>query len=201
MIDLQLDGAGVGFAFGEAGLEFFGAHAESAVVGEAINEVVAGALAGTVGAGGGDGVLFDDFVGGLASDPALHGGHHDGRAEEEGQIMAIFPLDHGGVGVHLIEDGDESLEQSVGGKKGIGQHDAAHDGAGDVALIPLIPGEARGHREIAAEDGFESVDPFAAAAVHFVRHRGRADLAFGEAFAGELVSGHESERFRKAGRG
>lgn len=200
-VDLGLDGAGVGFAFFEAGPEFVFGHAEADVLGEALDEIVAFAFSAAVGLGGGDGVFFDDFVGGLASDAAFDGGHHDGGAEEEGEVVLIFSLDDGGVGIHLIEDGDHGLEQSVDCEEGVGEHDAADDGAGDVAFVPLVSGEGGGHGEVAAEDGFESVDALAGAAVHFVRHGGGADLAFGEAFGGEFVPGHEAESLGEAGGG
>ena len=170
MIDLGAGGTGVGLAFGEAGFEFGGAHAEAAVGDEAGDEVVALALPGTVGAGGGDGVFLDHFVRGLASDAALHRRHHDRGAEEEGQVMPVLPFDHGGVRIHLVEDRDEGLEEPVDREEGVGQHDAAHHGAGDVAFIPLVPGEGRSHREMTAEDDLEAVDAFAAPAIHLVRH-------------------------------
>jgi hypothetical protein len=75
---------------------------------------------GTIGAGGGDGVLFDHFVSGLTTDPTFYCGHHDGRAEKEGKVVAILALDHGGVGVHLIEDRDKGFEETVRSKKRIG---------------------------------------------------------------------------------
>ena len=69
MIDLGAGGAGVGLAFREAGFEFGRGHAEAAIGGETGDEVIAIAFPGAVGAGGGDGVLLDHFVGGLAADP------------------------------------------------------------------------------------------------------------------------------------
>ncbi len=46
---------------------------------------------------------------------------------------------------------------------------------------------------MAFEDEVEAVDALAGAGVHFVRHGGGTDLAFGEAFGGEFVAGHEAE--------
>ena len=199
-VDLGLNGAGVGFAFVEAGLKFVSTHAESAVDGEAADHVVGVRLTVAVGLGSGDGVLFNDFVGGLATDPVFDGGHHDGGAEKEGEVVLILTLDDGGVGVHLIQNGDHGFKESVDGEEGVGQHDAADDGAGDIALVPLIAGEAGCHGEVAAENGLEAVDALATAAVHFVWHGGGTDLAFGEAFTGEFVSGHEADRLGEAGR-
>lgn len=65
-------------------------------------------------------MLFDDVVRGLAADSGFDGGHHDGGGEEEGEVVLGLLGNDGGIGLHLVEDGEEGFEQSVGGKEGVG---------------------------------------------------------------------------------
>ena len=83
---------------------------------------------------GGNGVFLDRLVGGFPANSGLDGFHEDGRGRKEGEITAVFSFDDGRVDVHLIEDGQESFQEAVGREKGVGQDDAADDGAGDVAF-------------------------------------------------------------------
>ena len=59
--------------------------------------------------------------------------------------MFGFFGDDGGVGFHLVKDGQKGFEQAVAGKKGIGKHDAADDRAGDISFIPLVTSKRGGH--------------------------------------------------------
>lgn len=144
-IDLFGGVAGVAAVGGEEVGEVGGGEAEAGVGGEAGEEVVLTDLAGTQVFDGGDGVLFDGFVRGLAASAFFDGFHHDGGCEEERQITKEFLFDDGVEDFHLMEDGEEGFEEAVGGEEGVWKHDAADDGAGDVAFIPLVAGEAGGH--------------------------------------------------------
>ena len=81
-----------------------------------------------------------------------------------------------------------------------GQRDPAHDRAAHVALVPLVAGQRADHGEVAPEDGEEAADALAAAAVHLVGHRRRADLPGAEALGGQLLAGHQPDRERQVGR-
>ncbi len=144
-------------------------------------------------------MLLDGLVRGLAPGAGFDGLHEHGGGEQEGQVAQQLALDDGVEDFHLIQNGEQGLQQAVHGEEGIRQHDAADDGAGDIALVPLVAGEAGGHGEVAFEDDVEAVHALAGAVVHFVRHGGAADLAFGETLAGQLVPGHEAQGAGEAG--
>ena len=146
-------------------------------------------------------MFLDDVVRGFASDTGFDGGHHDGGGQEEGQVVLVLFGDDGGVGFHLVEHGEEGLEQAVAGKKSIGKHHAPNNRARDVALVPLVTGERGGHREMAFQDTMKAVDALARARVHLVGHGGGTGLARGETFGSGFVSGHEAESLGEGGRG
>ena len=140
-------------------------------------------------------------MGGLAAHAGAHGRHEDAGGGQEGQVALQFAVDHGREGTELVEDGEEGFELAVEGEEGIGKRDAADDGAENIALVPLLAGEVRGHGEVAAEDDLQAADALAGAGVHLVRHGGRADLAFLEAFGDGLVAGHQADGGGQRGRG
>ena len=139
-------------------------------------------------------MFLDRLVCGFASDTGFDRFHHDGGGHKEGEVVGGFCGDDRRIGVHLIEDGEESFKHAVDGEEGIGQHHAAHDRAGNIAFVPLIAGEGGCHGEMAFEDGVETIDAFAGARVHFVRHRTRAGLARCKTFTGGFVTCHEAQR-------
>ena len=196
-IDLFGGVAGVGSVGGEEVRKIFRAETEARIGGEAGEQIVLTDSPGAEIFHRGDGVLFDGFMRGLAASALFYGFHHDSGGEQEGQVAEQFLLDDGFEHFHLMQDGEEGLKQTVGSEEGVGQHDAADHGTGDIALVPLITSEPGGHGEVAFEDEMEAVDALAGARVHLVRHGGGADLAFGEAFAGEFVTGHEAQRAAK----
>lgn len=193
--DLVGGGAGVVLARFEDGGEGGFVEGEAVVSTEAGDEVVFHHFAGAEVVDGGDGVLLDNLVSGLAADSGFDGFHHEGGGHEEGEVACVLGSDDGFVGINLTEDGEKGFEEAIGGEEGVGEHDASDDGAGDVAFIPLVAGEASGHREVAFEDGMEAVDALAGAGVHLVRHGTGAGLAGGESFRGGFVAGHEAEGF------
>ena len=93
----------------------------------------------------------------------------------------------------MIEHSQKSVKQTIDRKEGIRQGDPTNHRAGNIPLIPLIPGEIGNHHQIAVEDGMKPIDPLAAAAVHFMRHGGRTSLPFGKAFAKQFMPGHNAE--------
>ena len=174
---------------------------EAVVSTQAGNEVIFLHFAGAEVVDGGDGVLLDNLVSGLAADSGFYGFHHEGGGHEEREVACIFGFDDCFVGIHLTKDGEEGFEEAIDGEEGVREHDASDDGAGDVAFIPLVAGEASGHREVAFKDGMKAVDALAGAGIHFVRHGTGAGLAGGESFRGGFVAGHEAEGFAEgAGR-
>lgn len=81
-------------------------------------------------------------------------------------------------------------------KKAVRQCHSAHHRAEDVALVPLRTRQLGGHRRVSAQHHLQAVDPFAAAGVHLVRHRRRADLARRESLGDQLVAGHQPNGVR-----
>ena len=184
---------------GDERLDLVAGEAEAGVGGELGEDVVVG-LAGAHREGGADGGLLDRLVGGLAADAVADRRHQHLGGGEEGQVAVELALDHGREGAELVEHGEEGLEEAVGGEEGVGQRDPAHDRAGHVALVPLVAGELADHRQVAAQDDREAVDPLAGAGVHLVGHGRRADLALLEALGDQLVPGHQPDRRREVGR-
>ena len=106
----------------------------------------------------GDRLLLDGLVRGLAPDTCAHRGHEHLGGGEEGQVALQLAVDHRGEGTELVKHGEERLEEAIDGKEGIGERDAAYDGAGDVALVPLIARQLAHHARVAAQDDREAVD-------------------------------------------
>ena len=129
-------------------------------------------------------MLLDGLVGLFAAGASLDGFHEESRREEERKVVARLAFDDGAIDLHLAEYGEEGFEKTVDGQEGVGQEHATHDGAGDVAFVPLFAGKRGGHGEVTTQDHVEAVDALAGAGVHLVRHGGRADLARQEAFTG-----------------
>ena len=73
--------------------------------------------------------------------PACDRGHqHLGRGEER-QVAVELALDDGRERTELVEHREERLEQPVDGEERVRQRHPAHHRAGDVALVPLRPGQ------------------------------------------------------------
>ena len=142
----------------------------------------------------GHGVLLDHLMRGLPADTRPHGGHEHGRRREERQVAVQLAGDHGGVGAELVEHGQERLVEAVEGEEGVGQRDPAHHGVGDVALVPLRPGQLADHARVAAQQHRQPVDPLGGTGVHLVRHGRAADLARPEALGDELMARHQPDR-------
>lgn len=173
---------------------------DAGVRGELVEQLVAlGALLAH-GEGRRDGVLLDGLVGLLAADARPHRRHQDLRRGEERQVAVQLAGDDGRERAELVEHRQERLQKTVEREERVRQRDAAHHGAGDVALVPLVARQLPGHRRVAAQDDHEAVDALAGAGVHLVRHRGRADLARLEALGDELVPGHQTDRLGGRGR-
>ena len=200
MGDLLGSGSGVVLARFENGRESGFVDWEAVVVSEARDEVVFLHFAGAEIGDGGDGVFLDDFVCGFAADSGFDCFHHEGGGHEEGEVVVVLRGDHSFVGIHLRNDGEEGLEEAIDGEEGVRKHHAADDGAGDVAFIPLIAGEATSHGEVAFEYGVEAVDALAGAGVHLVRHRAGTGLTGCEAFGCRLVTSHEAESLAERAR-
>ena len=110
-------------------------------------------------------------------------------------------VDHGFEGVHLVEHGEEGLEHAVDGEERIRQHDAADDGAGDVAFVPLVAGEPGGHGEVALRMTWKPL----------TRSQERQFILCGmaqepiwplrESFARQFVPGHQAQRLGKSSPG
>ena len=115
--------------------------------------------------------LLDRLVRGLAADAVADRRHQHLGGGQERQVAVELALDHRREGAELVEHGEEGLEQPVGGEERVGQRHPAYDRAGDVALVPLVAGELADHRQVAAGDHGQAVDPLAGAGVHLVRHR------------------------------
>ena len=63
----------------------------------------------------------------------------------------------------------------------IRQRDSPDDGTRHVAFVPLVTGELRRHRRVAAQDHHEAADAFAHERVFILMwHCARTDLALGE---------------------
>ncbi len=144
-------------------------------------------------------MLLDHLVRGFPADPAFHGLHHDGGGHQERQVAGGFRSDHRFIRIHLVEDGEVGLEHPIEGEKRIRQHHPADDRATHIALVPLVPGETGGHREVAFQDYVKTVHALARAGIHFVRHGAGAGLAGGKALAGRFVPGHQAQGFAERG--
>ena len=150
--------------------------------------------------GHGDGVLLDGLVRFLASDAVADSGHQHLGGGQERQVAIELALHDGREDPELVEHGQEGLEQPVGSEEGVGQRHPSHDRAGDVALVPLVPGELADHRELATEHDREAVDALAGPGVHLVRHRRGPDLALPEPLGDQLQARHQPDRGGQVGR-
>ena len=99
----------------------------------------------------------------------------------------------------MFEDREAGFEHAVDGEEGIRHDDAAHYGAGDITLVPLVAGQSAGHGNVTLQDGVEAIDALAGAAVHLVGHRTGTGLTGRKTFAGKLVPGHQPQGFSKTG--
>ena len=117
-----------------------------------------------------------------------------------GQVAPQLGLDHRREGAEVVQHAEEGLEQPVEGEEGVRQGDPADHRAGHVALVPLVAGQLADHRDVAADDHRQPVDPLAGPGVHLVRHRAGADLAGPEALGDQLVPGHQPDAGGQVGR-
>ena len=95
--------------------------------------------------------FLDRLVRALASSTGFHRFHENGGSEQEGKIALEFLGDDGLEDFHLIQHGEEGFQQAIHGQEGIREHHAAHDGAGDVAFVPLVTRETARHGKVALE--------------------------------------------------
>src|SRR5699024_9023856 len=117
-----------------------------------------------------------------------HGCHQDARGRQKWQVALQLTVNHRWEGTELIEHSEEGFKLAVNGKEGIGQRHAAYHGAKYVAFVPLLSGQIRHHREVAAQDYLQAADALTGASIHLVRHRGRTHLAFLEALGHGLIT-------------
>ncbi len=192
--------AGEGDRLRDQRLQLLGRQAE-ALVGRELVEHVVVRLALAHGERGADRGLLDRLVGDLAADAVADRGHqHLGRGEDRGGSASSSRWITAGKAPNSSSTVRKVWNSPSTAKNASGSATRAYDGAGDVALVPLVTGELADHGEIAAGDDGEAVDPLAGAGVHLVRHRGRADLALLEALGDDLVAGHQPDRGREVGR-
>ncbi len=138
-------------------------------------------------------MFLDGFVGLFTAHALADCCHEDLRRREEREVPVELGIDDGRERAEILQHGQEGREHAVEREERIRKRDATHDGAADVALVPLVTGQLSDHGDVAAEDHGEPVHALAGAGVHLVRHGRRSDLAFLEAFGDELVSGHEPD--------
>lgn len=178
----------------------FAIKGKAVIVGKTLQKVVfgGGTLAEIMHRG--DRVFLDRFVRRFPTNARFDRFHHDRGRQQEGEIVGVFFLNNGGVGVHLAQNSQEGLVEAIHREEGVREHHSADHRAGNVPFIPLIASETGGHREVAFQDRVEAIDPLAGAGIHLVGHRGGPGLPLRKAFRGRLVTRHEAEGLGEGGR-
>ena len=141
----------------------------------------------------GDRVFLDGLVGFLATHSPAHCRHQHLRGGQEGQVAVQLGGDHLGESPKVGEHGEEGLKQPVEREERVGQRHPPHHRAGDVALVPLVPGQLTDHGDVAAQDHRQPIDALAGAGVHLVGHGGAADLPLLEPLRDQFETRHQAD--------
>ena len=104
-------------------------------------------------------MFLDRLMCGLATNTIANGCDQNLGGGKEGQIARQLTFGHGWVRTELVENRQESLQQSIDGEERIGKGHSTHDRARHIPFIPLISGQFTSHRCIAAKKDGESVHP------------------------------------------
>src|SRR5699024_1281538 len=138
-------------------------------------------------------VFFDDFVCSFTADARAHSGHEIQGGCQKWQAAFQLTVDHRWECTELIQHGEEGFKLSVNSEECIWQRHAANHGAEHVAFIPLLASQVCNHREVSTQNNLQAADAFARTRIHLVRHCGRANLAFLEAFGNGLITSHQAD--------